>query len=93
MFLHINWISITAILFLINLAGLITVSVDKHKARKRRWRIPERTFFLLSLIGASPGVFLGLLLFRHKTRHWNFMLGIPAIFFLQLAVLYFLLVR
>jgi len=69
--------------------GFIVVGADKKKARKRLWRIPEKTFFFLSLLGACPGVYLGLLLFRHKTRHWYFMWGIPAIFFIQLAALYY----
>ncbi len=78
-------------LLLINLAGLAVVALDKHKARKRKWRIPEKTFFLLALLGASPGVFAGMLLFRHKTRHWYFMTGIPLILLLEIAAACFIL--
>lgn len=80
-------IYILIVLAVINTAGLILVVSDKHKAAKKMWRIPEKWFFILSLIGGCPGVYAGLLFFRHKTRHWYFMWGIPAIFALQLAVL------
>lgn len=72
-------------LILLNVSGFIIVGIDKYKARKRLWRIPEKTFFLLCLFGSCPGVYVGLLCFRHKTRHWYFMWGIPAIFALQTA--------
>jgi uncharacterized membrane protein YsdA (DUF1294 family) len=91
MLINTYWYSLLTIFLLINITGFITVAMDKHKARKRHWRIPERTFFLISLVGGAPGVYLGLLLFRHKTRHWYFMLGIPFIFVLQLFLIYFLL--
>lgn len=78
-----------ALLTLVNMIGLVVVGVDKHKARKRLWRIPEKVFFTLSILGGCPGVYLGLLLFRHKTKHWYFILGIPAIFILQMIVLYY----
>ncbi len=79
-----------AALLLLNLAGLIIVALDKHKARKGKWRIPEKTFFIIALLGGSSGVYIGMLTFRHKTRHWYFMLGIPAIMILQLAAAYYL---
>jgi len=78
-------------LIVLNLTGLVIIALDKNKARKRKWRIPEKTFFLIALLGGSPGVYIGMLLWRHKTRHWSFMLGIPVIFILQLAVICFIL--
>jgi len=82
---------ITAVLVLINIAGFITTALDKYKARKGLWRISERTFFIIAAFGGCPGIYTALLLFRHKTRHLSFMLGIPAIFFMQLALIYYLL--
>jgi len=75
-------------LLFINLAGFATVGIDKYKSRKRLWRIPERVMFWFAIIGGSIGVYAGLLTFRHKTRHWYFMYGIPFIFFVQLAIAY-----
>lgn len=72
-------------LALINAAAFAAMGLDKWKARHDRWRIRERTLFLLAILGGSPGAILGMLLFRHKTRHWYFRYGLPAILLLQLA--------
>ena len=79
-------------LLAVNLAGLLLCGVDKRRAKRKRWRIPERSFFLTALLGGGPGVWAGMYLFRHKTKHWYFVWGIPGILILQL-VLAWLLVR
>lgn len=70
----------------INCISFIVMGVDKHKARKRAWRIPESTLFVLALIGGSLGSILGMHLFHHKTRHWYFLYGMPAILILQVLL-------
>ncbi len=60
--------------------------VDKAKARRGAWRIPEKTLFLLPLLGGSVGALLGMLVFRHKTKHWYFVWGIPLILLAQIAL-------
>lgn len=60
--------------------------VDKQKARKNRWRIPERTLIGSALLGGSVGALLGMYTFRHKTRHLKFTLGVPAILIAQIAL-------
>ncbi|HEX2947031.1 MAG TPA: DUF1294 domain-containing protein [Clostridia bacterium] len=82
--------TIIAVLAVLNLTGFILTASDKHKARRGLWRVPEKTFFLLALIGGSIGIYAGMLLFRHKTKHWYFMIGIPAIFVLQIILAFFL---
>ncbi len=82
---------ISAILILINIIGFINVWVDKYRAKKHLWRIPEKNFFILAFIGACPGIYIGLKLFRHKTKHRNFMLGIPLIFIIQVSIIVFFL--
>ena len=62
---------------------------DKRRAVRGGRRTPEKTFFLLALLGGSPGAILGMYTFRHKTRHWYFKWGLPAILLLQLAVVWF----
>lgn len=84
-------ILITTVLILINLLGFATVTADKYKARRKLWRIPEKTIFLIALLGGCIGIYSGMLIFRHKTRHWRFMAGIPAIFALQVILLYILI--
>jgi len=77
-------------LLLINLFGFILVAIDKRRARKGMWRIPEKNFFIISALGGFPGVYSGLFIFRHKTRHIKFNIGLPLIFVAQLIILYYL---
>lgn len=70
----------------VNCLSFIIMGVDKHKARKRAWRIPESTLFVLALIGGSLGSIAGMHLFHHKTRHWYFLYGIPAILIFQILL-------
>lgn len=66
-------------LIIINALGLILMLVDKQKARRGAWRIPERTLMSVAAIGGSLGSFIGMQLFRHKTKHPKFYIGIPLI--------------
>ena len=77
-------------LLLINALAFVLMLADKQKARKNRWRIPERTLMLTALLGGSIGALLGMYTFRHKTRHLKFTLGIPAILILQLAAAFYI---
>ena len=69
---------------LINPIGFFTMGIDKRKAIKRAFRIPESTLFIIAIIGGSLGSLLGMYAFRHKTRHWYFVYGMPAILLLQI---------
>ena len=73
-------------LLLINAAAFMLMLVDKRKAIKNRWRIPERTLILSALFGGSIGALLGMYTFRHKTKHLKFTLGIPAILIAQISL-------
>lgn len=75
----------------VNCISFIVMGVDKHKARKRAWRIPESTLFVLALIGGSAGSILGMHLFHHKTKHWYFLYGMPAILILQVLLVLLLM--
>ena len=66
-------------LLIINAAGLLLMLVDKWKAKKNRWRVRESTLLLIAALGGSVGSLLGMYLFRHKTLHLKFTLGIPLI--------------
>ena len=68
---------------LMNLLGLALMGIDKWKARQGRWRISEKTLFLTALFGGSIGSLVGIYLFRHKTKHLRFTIGIPVILVLQ----------
>jgi len=69
-----------------NLGALILFGVDKKKAKEGRWRIPEKTLFLSAILGGSIGAILGMHLFRHKTKHWYFLYGLPAILLVQIGL-------
>lgn len=70
----------------INILAFLVFGLDKRKARKDRWRVPEATLLLLAVIGGSVGALLGMVVFRHKTRHNKFRIGLPLILLAQLAV-------
>ena len=74
----------------INLIGLAVMGIDKRKAIKNAYRIPESTLFCIALLGGALGTTLGMRIFRHKTKHWYFVLGMPLIFFVQLALMVWL---
>lgn len=73
-------------LLLINATGFILMLLDKQRARKKRWRIPERTLMTSALLGGSLGCLIGMYTVRHKTRHPKFTIGIPLILLLQTAI-------
>lgn len=81
---------IIALLSILNIFGFVLVSLDKYKAKNRLWRIPERSFFLLSILGGSIGVYIGLFVFHHKTRNWYFMTLVPFIILAQTIFIYYL---
>ena len=84
---------ISVYLFVINLAGFVSMAVDKSKARRNKWRIPESTLFLFAIFGGSIGCLLGMRVFRHKTQKPKFYIGIPIILGVQvLILLYFALI-
>ena len=73
-------------LVIMNIAGFTIMGIDKWKARKHAWRIPEATLFIVAVAGGSIGSILGMYTFRHKTRHWYFVYGMPFILILQVAL-------
>ena len=79
----------------INALGFLLMLIDKQKAKKKKWRIPEATLMGVAALGGSIGSLFGMYTFRHKTLHKKFTIGIPAILMAQLllasAVIYLLL--
>ena len=70
----------------VNIISFIVMGMDKRRAQKRAWRIPDSTLFVLAIIGGSIGSILGMHLFHHKTRHWYFLYGMPAILIVQILL-------
>ena len=73
-------------LLLANVIAFAMYGIDKRKAMKDQWRIPEKTLLLAALIGGSFGAFVGMQVFHHKTKHWKFILGVPACMILHVAL-------
>lgn len=73
-------------LLIINAAGFVLMLVDKHKAKKNLWRIPEATLMTVAAIGGSVGSLIGMYTVRHKTKHKKFTLGIPLILAVQVVL-------
>ena len=73
-------------LLIVNAIGFLLMLIDKRKAIRHRWRIPEKTLFLTAAIGGSVGSIMGMYTFRHKTKHLQFTLGMPAILIVQLIL-------
>ena len=72
---------------IVNLIAFCMMGIDKRKARRKAFRIPEATLFVMALIGGSIGSIAGMYLFRHKTRHLKFSLGLPLILAVQIVFL------
>ena len=74
----------------INAVTFIVYGIDKYKAKKARWRIPEATLLLLAVLGGSIGAWMGMKVWHHKTKHKKFKYGIPAILLIQTALMTYL---
>ena len=78
-------ICVVAYLLVINIVAFAMMGIDKAKARRKEWRIPEANLFLSAILGGSIGAIAGMQHFRHKTKHWYFVVGMPAILILQIV--------
>ena len=89
-----NVILILVLYFVIvNMAGFAEMGIDKRRARRGAFRIPEANLFLTALIGGSVGCIAGMYVFHHKTKHLSFVFGMPAILLAQLAVTAWLILK
>ena len=77
-------------LLAINAVAFIMYGIDKYKAKKAKWRIPEATLLLLAVLGGSIGAWMVMKVWHHKTMHKKFKYGIPAILFIQIALMAYL---
>ena len=77
----------------INLLTFFIFGIDKWKARRNKWRVPEATLLMLAALGGSVGALLGMSVFHHKTKHKKFMIGVPLILLAQLALAFFIALK
>lgn len=74
-------------LLIMNILGFAMMGIDKQKAKKQKWRLSERSLFLAGILGGSIGTWAGMYVFRHKTKHWYFVIGMPLILAAQIVLL------
>lgn len=78
-------------LVVVNVLAFALYGIDKYKAKAGAWRIPEKTLLGIAVLGGSVGAIAGMKTFHHKTKHWYFRYGLPALLAIQLAAVYFLM--
>lgn len=88
---HVAWI--IGEYLVASVAGIICMGLDKSRARKNAWRIPERTLLSLAVLGGATGILLGMRAFRHKTKHVRFLIVGPLLLVVQLILLVWLVLK
>lgn len=78
-------------LLAINILTFVMYGMDKLRAKRGWWRTPESTLLLLAFIGGSIGAWLGMIVWRHKTRHWKFRIGVPLILIIHISLILLIL--
>lgn len=86
-------IAVAAYIILISLVSVVVTIKDKSCAKKGKWRVPEKTLFILSALGGSVAMYITMKAIRHKTQHKRFMIGIPLIMAAQAAIIVLLIIR
>lgn len=92
----INFIGIKNILIyllIINILGFLAMGIDKLKAKRGSWRIPENTLFTFTILGGGVGTILGMYIFRHKTKKKKFTVGMPVILILEVILVIYILLK
>lgn len=79
-------------LVVINILGFLAMGIDKRRAMKGKWRIPENTLLMFTILGGGIGTIVGIYVFRHKTQKAKFTVGMPAILILEVLLIIYLLV-
>ena len=80
-------------LIIINVVGFFAMLIDKEKAKRGSWRIPEKTLFTITLLGGGVGTIAGMYLFRHKTKKLYFTIGFPVILFSEIFLAIYICVK
>ena len=78
---------------IINIIGFLAMYIDKQKAKKGKWRIPEKTLFIITALGGGIGTIAGMYTFRHKTQKMQFVIGFPAILIIEIICIIIFLIN
>lgn len=77
---------VTIYMIIMSIIGFVIMGIDKRKAIKRGWRIPERTLLLIAFMGGALGSFIGMRFFRHKAKHIKFVVLLPLALLLNILL-------
>lgn len=80
-------------ILIINLVGFLAMYIDKNKAKQGKYRISEKSLFVISLLLGGIGVYIGMYKFRHKTKHLSFTVGIPVCIIINVISVYYILTK
>lgn len=80
------YVLVTMYMLIMSIIGFVTMGIDKRKSIKRGWRIPELTLLLIAFLGGALGSFLGMRIFKHKTKHMKFIILIPLALLLNILL-------
>ena len=87
------WKILLVYLLVINVIAFFMYGIDKWKAKKNKWRIPEKTLLGAAFLGGSVGALAGMRMFHHKTKHWKFKIGVPMCLVLHVVLGYYFCAR
>lgn len=82
---------LTVYLIIMNIVGFASMGIDKSKARRHAFRTPEKVLFMIAIFGGSLGSTIGMHIFHHKTKHWYFLYGMPAILVIHILIIAYLI--
>lgn len=88
-----TWQSAVIYVIVINIIGFLAMWIDKVKAKRGSWRIPEKTLFTITLLGGGIGTIAGMYKFRHKTKKLYFTIGLPVILFSEIFIIIYILLK
>lgn len=88
-----DWHTWVVYLIIINIIGFFAMGIDKWKAKRNAWRIPENTLFIITLIGGGIGTNIGMYFFRHKTKKPAFIIGFPTITISEIIMIIYAIVK
>lgn len=88
-----TWQTAVIYIIVINVIGFFAMGIDKFKAQRGSWRIPEKTLFTITLLGGGLGTTIGMYLFRHKTKKMRFTVGFPVIFLTEVVLVMYVLIK
>lgn len=87
------WKIFLVYIIIVNIVAFAMMGIDKKRAIRHQWRIPEKSLFISALLLGSVGANIGMQVFRHKTKHIQFVIGMPLILIIQAAITVFLLYK